>query len=185
MAVKNLYFKGPQVAHVNENSDPIDISLNKYVDHPSTFKIKEYFNKPTECNFWEVTPNDIKKEIKNLDHSKKGTFKNITPKSLKGEIYVRHFEIYGPKKLYEKGLFQRITPFLKKENPLLVENYRPGSVLPTASRIYERIMWKQIIYYIKQYLFLCYVNTEKASLHKRLCFISLKNGTLCLIKKNT
>ena len=28
-------------------------------------------------------PNDIKKEIQNLDSSKKGAFKNITPKSPK------------------------------------------------------------------------------------------------------
>ena len=43
----------------NENSDPIEIALNKYVNHPSIFKIKEYFNKPTECNFLEVTPDNI------------------------------------------------------------------------------------------------------------------------------
>ena len=81
--VKNLDAKGPQVSHVNEDSDPIDIALNKYVGHPSIFKIKEYFNEPTECNFSEVIPNDIKIEIKNLDSSKEGTFKNITPKSPK------------------------------------------------------------------------------------------------------
>ena len=128
----------------------------------------------------------ILKRNKNLRLLKeKGTFKNITPKSVKGKIYVHHYEIYGPKKLYENGLFQRITPFLKKENPYLVKNYRPASILPTASRISERIMQKQMINYIKQYLLLCYVDTEKASLHKQLCFISFKNGTLCLIKKNT
>ena len=69
--VKNLDAKGPQVSHVNENSDPIDIVLNKYVDHSSIFKIKEYFNKSAESNFSEVTPNDIKKEMKSLDGSKK------------------------------------------------------------------------------------------------------------------
>ena len=56
---KNLCVKGPQVSHVNENSDPIDINLNKYINHPSILKIKKYFNKSTECNFSEVTPNDI------------------------------------------------------------------------------------------------------------------------------
>ena len=81
--MKNLDAKGPQVSHVNEDSDPIDIALNKYVGHPSIFKIKEYFNEPTECNFSEVIPNDIKIEIKNLESSKEGTFKNITPKSPK------------------------------------------------------------------------------------------------------
>ena len=41
-----------------------------------------YFDKYTDSNFSEVTPNDIKKEIKSLDSSKKGTFKNITAKLL-------------------------------------------------------------------------------------------------------
>ena len=81
--MKNLDFKGPQVSHVNEDSDPIDIALNKYVDHLSTFKIKEYFNEPTECNFSKVIPNDIKKETKILYSSEEGTFKNFTPKSFK------------------------------------------------------------------------------------------------------
>ena len=57
--MKNLDVKGPQVSHVNQNSDSIDIALNKYVDHSSIFKIKEYFNK---SNLSEVTPNYIKKE---------------------------------------------------------------------------------------------------------------------------
>ena len=57
--MKNLYVKGHQVSLVNENSDPININLNKYVDHSSIFKIKEYFNK---SNLSEVTPNYIKKE---------------------------------------------------------------------------------------------------------------------------
>ena len=48
---KNLDVKVPQVSHVNEDSDPIDIALNAYVDY--------YINKPTECNFSEVTPNYI------------------------------------------------------------------------------------------------------------------------------
>ena len=38
-AVKNVDVKRPQVSHVNENSDPIDITLNEYIDHPSIFKI--------------------------------------------------------------------------------------------------------------------------------------------------
>ena len=46
-------------------------------------------------------------------------------------------------------------------------------------------MQKQIINNINQHLLPCYVDTEKASLHTRLCFISLKSWGLCLIKKNT
>ena len=58
--MKHLDVKRPQVSHVNENSDPIDLTLNKYFDHPSIFEIKESFNKPPECNSLEVIPNGIK-----------------------------------------------------------------------------------------------------------------------------
>ena len=71
MTVKNLYLKGHQVSHVNENSDLTDINLNKYVHHTSIFKIKEYFTKSTESKFSGITPIDINKEIKNLDSPKK------------------------------------------------------------------------------------------------------------------
>ena len=73
--MKNLYVKWHNVSLVNENSDPTDINLNKYVDHPSIFKIKEYFNKYTDSNFLEITPNNIKKQLKNLAPKK-------TPKCL-------------------------------------------------------------------------------------------------------
>ena len=46
--------------------------------------------------------------------------------------------------------------FLKKYRTY-VENYRPVSVLPTISKIFERIMQKQISNYIGKFLssFLC------------------------------
>ena len=81
--MKNFDIKGPQISHVNEDSDPIDFVLINHVDHPSILKIKEYFNEPMEFNFLQVLPNDIEKEIKNLGSPKKGRFKNIIPRSLK------------------------------------------------------------------------------------------------------
>ena len=71
LAVKNVDIKGPQVSDVNEN--PIDIALNKYVDHPSKLKITEYFMEPTVFNLSEVIPDDINEEKNDLDTSNKGT----------------------------------------------------------------------------------------------------------------
>ena len=108
--MKNLDVKGPQVSHVNKDSDPIVIALNKYVSHRSIFKRKEYFNEHTGCNFLEVILNDIKKEIKELSSSKMVHLKILLenlPK--KHKVYVvRFYVVYRWKKLYEKGIFQRI-----------------------------------------------------------------------------
>ena len=40
----NLDIKEPLVSHVSEDSDPNDITLHKYVGHPSILKIEECFN---------------------------------------------------------------------------------------------------------------------------------------------
>ena len=137
-AVKNLGVKGPQVCHVNKNSDPIDIALNKYVDHPNIFKIKEYFIQSTESSFSVVKPKDIKKEIKSLDSSKKVHLKILLQDlSINGKIYIRHYEIYRPKKLYKKKTFPKNHTCFFKKRPFLVKNYRPVSILPTVSKIFE------------------------------------------------
>ena len=133
MAVKKLDVKGPQISHINEDPHPFDI------DHPSIFQIKQYFKEPTDFNFSEVVQNEIKKEIKNLDSSKKSTFKNITLQSLKEAqdmcsplLYDIWVEEIVRKETFPKDLKNvDITPvFFKKNNPLLTKNYRPVSVLP-------------------------------------------------------
>ena len=45
----------------------------------------------------------------------------------------------------------------KSEDSTKVKNYRPVSILPTVSKIFERLMQKQISEYINQFLsaFLC------------------------------
>ena len=45
-----------------------------------------------------------------------------------------------------------VTPVFEKDNPLLAKNYRSVSVLPTVFKIFERLIQKQIIGYINQYL---------------------------------
>ena len=49
------------------------------------------------------------------------------------------------------------TPIFEKKDETFVENYRPVSILPTVSKIFERIMQKQITDYIGKFLspFLC------------------------------
>ena len=45
-----------------------------------------------------------------------------------------------------------VTLKFKKEDASLLKNYRPISVLPIVSKIYERIMQKQIVEYIDKHL---------------------------------
>ena len=50
-----------------------------------------------------------------------------------------------------------ITPIHKKLETIFPENYRPVSILPVVSKIFERLMQKQMKNHIEKYLspFLC------------------------------
>ena len=50
-----------------------------------------------------------------------------------------------------------ITPIFKKDDSTLAKNYRPVSVLPCASKLFERIIQKQLMSYVDKHLspYLC------------------------------
>ena len=50
-----------------------------------------------------------------------------------------------------------ITPVFKKKNPLHKVNYRPATVLPSISKVFEKLMQKQVSGYKSNYLspYLC------------------------------
>ena len=50
-----------------------------------------------------------------------------------------------------------ITPVFRKKDPLKKENYRPVSILSAISKIFERLMQKQIVGYMENFLspYLC------------------------------
>ena len=45
-----------------------------------------------------------------------------------------------------------ITPVFKKDDPTLSKNYRPVSILPNVSKVFERIMQTQLVSYIDNHL---------------------------------
>ena len=50
-----------------------------------------------------------------------------------------------------------ITPFFNKEDKNLAKNYRPVSVLPTLSKVFEKILQKRVINHVNTFLspYLC------------------------------
>ena len=50
-----------------------------------------------------------------------------------------------------------VTPIYKKDDPTNSKNYRPVSVLPVTSKIFERILQKQLTVHVENFLspFLC------------------------------
>ena len=67
----------------------------------------------------------------------------------------------------------KVIPLFKKGDPTSINNYRPISLLPALSKIFERVIYNQInnyftlnnLYYEVQYGFRSKHSTELAALH--------------------
>ena len=146
-------------------SDPVDIALKKYECHPSILDIKEHVTLNSIFSFSEVNYEEMKKEVKNLNTKKSGTFMDISPKLLQETLYIIieplvniwNVEILHNKKFPSKLKLADLTPIFKKLDTSLKENYRPVSILPVVSKIFERLMERQMKNYIEIHLspYLC------------------------------
>ena len=95
-----------------------------------------------------------------VDRTKNGTLGDIPSKCLKlstNEIALHLLHIWNHQ-IIDQNIFQSllrladVTPVFKKGDPTSVENYRPVSVLPNVSKLFERIMLKQILEEMNRYL---------------------------------
>ena len=62
------------------------------------------------------------------------------------------FEKFVPEPLYSTLLQVDMTSVFKKEDVFLLKIYRPVSVLHVVSKIYERVIQKQILEYVDRHL---------------------------------
>ena len=107
----------------------------------------------------------LDQEIRTLKSNKVGTFMNIPTKQLKlmcevvcePLMEIWNEEVIQNKKFPAKLKLADISPIYKKLESIFVKNYRPVSVLPVVSKIFERLMQKQTNDFIEKYLspYLC------------------------------
>ena len=140
-------------------SDPVEIAIRKFENHPSVQAIKENISVNQDFCFSNTDVSNILKQTTALNNKKNGTFGNIPTKLLKevsdicspalNDIW--NNEIITQKSFPNNLKLADVTPVFKKEDTSLLENYRPVSVLPVVSKIYERIM--QILEPIDKHLY--------------------------------
>ena len=128
----------------------IDCDTPVNAEHPSIVKIKENAN-VSDFEFSPVTESQVKKCIKRLDPKKATGVDAIPPKAVKAAAPVisRHIakmanEMQAKETFPTQLKMAQVTPIFKKDDPFLEKNYRPVSILPTLSKIYERLLSEQL-----------------------------------------
>ena len=148
-----LDFEWTSQANLDVLNDPIDIALAKYDSHPSILKIREHVLNPVTIDFNEISEDDIKNIFSKFDTKKGTSFNSVSGKILKenGNIYYDTLTKIVNNSINKNNYpyrlkFADINPTIKpgKKDRTDIGNYRPISVLPYASKLYERLMKNQI-----------------------------------------
>ena len=145
----------------NYDTNDIDILTSQFKDHASIKKIElSYLEKvPDTFNFTLVSLEDVKKEIMNLNVKTSSSGKEIPAKLLKESLHIylpfltnctNHSFVAN--KFPDELKQSEVIPLYKKLDPLNKENYRPVSLLPHISKVFERIVYKQILSYVTNFL---------------------------------
>ena len=130
--------------------DPVQTAVFKYKNHPSILKIKSKSSVQDLFSFKPVTEGEVQKLIMQLDNKKK-TSGNIPTNLLKasssicGPIITRCINSAFKNSEFPSQLkLADIVPIHKKAETTIKSNYRPISLLPTVSKLFEKIMFSQI-----------------------------------------
>ena len=138
--------------------DPVLNPINKYANHQSKLRIKESFTSWEPFEFSKVNHTLVYSEIMHLDKTKK-TSGHVPVDMLKLSANLCHKEItFHINKAINDCNFPSdlkvadVSPIFKTDDSAFKKNYRPISVLPCISKIFERVLNNQMVRFMKERL---------------------------------
>ena len=150
-SVRCLAEKGGCSAHVldiNNEKDTLDNIFTRFKLHPSIIAIKEKSFKEI-FDFTLLTTDEVLSEINKLDHTKSTTGISIS-------LLKDNSDICAPiltnifNSCINNGVFPDqlkladITPIFKSVDSMAKKNYRPVSILNSVSKLFEKLIQKQL-----------------------------------------
>ena len=182
-AVKKLNIAIP-VEHINdlnESSDPIQTAINKYSNHPSIKKISEIVKDKKKVFTFKTTHlRDIERIVEKLNTRKSGTYNDIPCFILKEFSDVLcNFITNIINNCISNSNFPKdlkladITPVFKDTDRTLKSKYRPVSLLPILSKLFERVMGDQMTIFFEEFLsqYLCGYRKGYSTQHALISFV--------------
>ena len=134
-------------------------NLEKKIPKPKT-KFQDYLRNPNEHSIYlkETTPAEVNKLTCGLDANKAPDLYGISAKIVKMGGYVMDSIISHLFNMsIEHGKFPsflqnaKVIPCHKDDSRLEMSNYRPISLLPTISKIFEKLMYARLIEFINKH----------------------------------
>ena len=168
-------------------NDPIDIIIQNFSSHPSVLKIKEHIDLTEMFTFEKVNEIQIETEVKELNSKKAPGVDGIPANIIKESIDIlkptltKLFNFSVEMQHFPNDLkYANVTPLFKKNEDIDKTNYRPISILPSISKIFERLMFKQITAFVENKIshYLCGFRKGYNTQHALLRLIDQINKSL-------
>ena len=142
--------------------DPVQMAIRKYSEHPSIVAIKTNCLSEEKHRFDTLSNHDILKVVSDIDVIKATSCQNIPTKIFKENIDL-YIDVIG--RIFNQGTIEckfpdilklaDITPSYKKGDVTDKNNYRPISLLPAISKVFEKLYYTQISNHMERYFSKC------------------------------
>ena len=144
---------------VGNDNEPILNYINKFKNHPSIKVIKSRKKEEQTFTFSYVSYEEVLNKIRILQIKKTTQQNDIPTKTLKknSKVLTEYFQ-KNINFCIENSIFPSdlkvvdVTPVFKKKSKTSKDNYRPISILPNISKIYERYLYNQMQTYFDNLL---------------------------------
>ena len=173
------------IDYLVNSDDPVENAINKFKNHPSILRIFQEGYPENSFSFEFISESSIHSIIINIDSSKAYQNDNIPPQILKDNVDICKMALSSDvNKCIYNGIFPNlkhadITPTFKKIERLHNTNYRPISIWPTLSKVYEKRFYNQIYNYFNGIFskYLCGFRKGQSTQHCLLFMLeSLRNA---------
>ena len=131
--------------------DPVEKVIEMFNNHLSILRINQEGHSQNSFNFEPIPESSIYDITSNIDSAKAYQKDNIPPQILKDNVDICSYVLFSDvNKCIYNGAFPNnlkhadITQTFKKTERLHKNNYRPVSILPTLSKVYEKLFYLQI-----------------------------------------